>query len=135
MGSLHDSETALFRQMHDHIGDGTLALADRYYCSYVDIVRIVQRGGDVVFRLHQRRSHDFRTGARLGEEDALVNWRRPEQWLKSFGISREEFERLPTSRADDAEDGENARKTARGFRSSEIVIVTTILDPQEGIAR
>lgn len=129
MGSQHDSEAALFRQMLDHFTAGVVALADRYYCSYVDIARILQRGGDVVFRMHQRRSHDFRTGARLDDDDALVTWHRP-KWIPSFGLAREELERLPeqlTLRMLRTRRGE----AIKGFRSRTIVIITTLLDPEE----
>jgi hypothetical protein len=131
IGSQHDGEAALFRQMLDHFQIGTVALADRHYCSYVDIARLVQRGSDVVFRNHQRRSHDFRTGFRLGDHDCLVTWHRPTHWLPSFGISPEEFQQLPdqlTLRM------VRTTRAPRGFRSRRIVIITTILDPAEASA-
>jgi hypothetical protein len=128
IGSQHDGEAALFRQMIDHFGPGTIALADRYYCSYADIARIVQRDGDVVFRLHQRRSHDFRRGGRLGHDDCLVEWHRPTHWLPSFGLSQEEFEQLPDHMILRMV---RTTKAPRGFRSRPIVIITTILDPAE----
>jgi hypothetical protein len=133
IGSQHQGEATLFRQMLDHLGPGTVALADRYFCSYVDIARIMQRGGDVVFRLHQRRSCDFRRGCRLPttDEECLVTWHRPHKWLASFGISPQEFEQLPeqmTLRM------VRTSRTIKGFRSRKIVIITTILDPQDASA-
>jgi len=131
LGSQHESEATLFRAMLDHFTPGSVAMADRYYCSYVDIARIAQRGGHVVFRNHQRRSHDFRTGFRLGDNDCLVTWHRPRKWLPSFGISLEEFEQLPdqmTLRM------VRTTRAPRGFRSRSIVIITTILDPAEASA-
>jgi len=93
MGSLHEHERTLLRRIIDRFGPGDVVLADRDFCSYVDIARLAASGADVVFRLHQRRSSDFRTGQRLGPEDCLVAWIRP-KWIPSFGLSREEFERL-----------------------------------------
>ena len=52
-------------------------LADRCYCSYLDIAMLKRRGIDVVFRLHQQRKCDFRCGRRLGREDQIVTWTRP----------------------------------------------------------
>lgn len=131
LGSQHQGEATLFRAMLDHFQPGTVALADRYYCSYVDIARIAQRGGDVVFRNHQRRSHDFRTGCRLGHNDCLVTWQRPRAWQPGLGICLEQFQRLPepmTLRM------VRTTRAPRGFRSRPIVIITTILDPAEASA-
>jgi hypothetical protein len=130
MGSHHDSEISMFRSMLDHFGPGTVALADRYYCSYVDVARLMERGAEVVFRLHERRSHDFRQGQPLGPNDRLVTWHRPRRWLESFGISRAQFEALPqqiTLRMVRTTPG----TAPKGFRSKEIVIITTLLDPVE----
>ena len=131
MGPLHHSEQKLFRTILDRFRPGDVALADRYYCSYVDIARAEGRGAEVVFRLHQRRSTDFRQGRRLGRGDRLVTWKRPRQWLSRCGLTREEFERLPEEMA-----LRMVRTTleARGSRSRKLVVVTTILDPEEAPA-
>jgi hypothetical protein len=130
MGSLHDSEAALFRQMIDQIGPKTIAVADRYYCSYTDIARIVQRDGDVVFRLHKRRPHAWPHQGTLSEHDGLIEWQRP-QWFPSCGLTRDELEQLPEHLMLRMV---RTSKSPRGFRSREICIVTTILDPQEASA-
>ncbi|MCA9285769.1 MAG: IS4 family transposase [Phycisphaerales bacterium] len=127
IGSLRDSELGLFRDMLDRFGPGDVVLADRHYCSYVDIARLRERGADVVLRLHQRRSTDFRQGTRLGPEDRLVAWRRPKRWPPRCGLSRERFEALPeemTLRM------VRTTRTPKGFRSREIVLVTTSSIPR-----
>lgn len=131
LGSHHHSEMSMFRSLLDHFGPGTVALADRYYCSYVDVARLMERGAHVVFRLHQRRSHDFRQGQPLGPDDRLVTWPRPRKWLESFGLSQAQFEALPeqiTLRMI------RTTRAPKGFRSRTIVIITTILDPTEASA-
>lgn len=130
MGSLHEHERTLFRRIIDRFGPGDVVLADRGFCSYVDIARLAGRGADVVFRLHQRRSSDFRKGRRLGSGDCLVTWTRP-KWIPSCGLSREEFEALPDEMILRMV---KTTRTPRGFRSKEIVVVTTILDPEEASA-
>lgn len=127
MGSLHDAERTLFRRILDHFGPGDVAVADRGFCSYVDIARLAARGCDVVFRLHQRRPSDFRQGRRLGPEDCLITWTRP-KWIPSCGLDRAEFEALPEEMILRMV---RTTRTPDGFRSREIVIVTTILDPEE----
>jgi hypothetical protein len=128
ISSLHSHELALFRGLWDHFRPGDVVLCDRAYCAFVDMARLLERGVFCVFRLHQRRKADFRTGRRLGPDDQLVVWRRPEQWLASMGIDRQEFERLPETLI-----VRMVRIThvPRGFRSRTIVVVTTLLDPIE----
>ena len=53
-------ETALFRTLLAQIPQGSIILADRYYCSYFLIALLQQSGVDVVFRIHQRRKYDLR---------------------------------------------------------------------------
>ena len=127
LGNLHTGELTLFRKNRDEwLQPGDVLLADRHYCSYVDITQLQQRGVFCLFRLHQRRKADFRRGQRLGHDDQLVTWSRPEQWFKSFGISREEFEQLPETLT-----VRQVRIThvPKGFRSRTILVVTTLLDP------
>ena len=119
-------ELTLFRRLWDRFQPGDVVLADRAYGSFVDMTRLLQQGVFCVFRLHQRRRHDFRKGRRLGPNDRLVTWERPRQWLKSFGIGEAEFEQLPqrlTVRVI------RITHVPRGFRSRTILVVTTLLDP------
>ena len=128
LGNLHTAEVALFRKNWDEwLAPGDVVLADRHYCSYVDLVRLLQRGVFGVFRLHQRRPADFRRGQRLGRDDQLVTWSRPASWIPSCGISRGAFEQLPETLT-----VRQLRITQvpQGFRSRTILVVTTLLDPQ-----
>jgi len=126
--SLHSHELPLFRKLWHHFQPGDVALCDRAYCSYVDMIRLLQQGVFCVFRLHHRRKADFRAGERLGQDDQLVTWTRPEQWLESMGITREEMTQLPEQMT-----VRMVRITGapKGFRSRTIVVVTTLLDPRE----
>jgi hypothetical protein len=126
--NIRPHEVTLLRRWYHRFAAGDVVLADRAYSGWVDMVRLWQRGVFCVVRLHQRRKADFRTGKRLGPDDHLVELPKPTQWLKSFGISRAEFERLPdrlTVRQVRIKD------TPKGFRSRSIIVVTTLLDPVE----
>ncbi len=128
LGDLRTAEVALFRKNWDEgLAPGDVVLADRHYCSYVDLVRLLQRGVFGVFRLHPRRPADFRRGRRLGRDDQLVTGSRPEHWLPSFGVSRRAFEQLPETLT-----VRQLRIThvPRGFRSRTILVVTTLPDSQ-----
>ena len=82
-----------------------------------------KRGVDMVSRLNKAlRKADFRTGIRLGKEDHIVRWSKP--WIR--GIHRQTQKSMPkfiTVR--------EARVyiTQPGFRTKDIIIVTTLLDP------
>jgi hypothetical protein len=124
--SLHSHELSLFRKLWHHFQPQDVVVCDRAYCAYVDLVRLLEQGVFGVFRLHQRRKADFRSGKRLGRDDQRVVWRRPPQWLASMGLPREQFEQLPetiTVRM------VRITGTPKGFRSRTIVVVTTLLDP------
>jgi hypothetical protein len=87
------SELALMRTVIDQFRPGDIVLADRFFCSYWVIAALRARGVDVVMRLHQRRAADFRCGHRLGRDDHIVPWKKPEaipDWM-----SRAEYEAMP----------------------------------------
>lgn len=115
-------ETALLRQLLDSLRADDVVVADRYYCSYFMIALLQQRGADVAFRLHQRRQYDFRRGQRLGHDDHIVVWRRPQRptWM-----TPEDYATMPDSLTI-----REVRFTTDvpGFRSNSIVVATTLLD-------
>src|SRR5512142_3360202 len=87
------SELALLRQVFDQFQAGDIVLADRFFGSYWVIAALQARGVEIVVRLHQARVADFRRGRRLGREDHLVTWTKPQHvpdWM-----SRAEYEAMP----------------------------------------
>ena len=115
-------ETALFRKLFDRLHPGDIVLADRYYCSYFMIALIQELKMDVVMRLHQRRTADFRRGRRLGSGDHIVTWDRPE---KPEWMSQETYDRMPET----LEVRElSVQVSAPGYRTESLIVVTTLLD-------
>ncbi len=115
-------ENSLFRSLWDSLKPGEVVLADRCYCSYSDIAMLKQRGVDVVFRLHQQRRCDFRSGRRLGREDQVVTWTRPGRpaWMDEAT-----YEQIPgTLEVRQI----RVRVATRGFRTRVVDVVTTLLD-------
>ena len=115
-------ETALLRQLFDRFKPGDVLLADRYYCSYVMLALLLERGIDFVTRSHQRRPIDFRSGRRLGKNDHAVTWQRPQRpaWM-----DQETYQRMPLS----LEVRELRVCVNRpGFRAESLVVVTTLTD-------
>jgi hypothetical protein len=125
-------ENSLFRKLYDALDEGDIVLADRYFSGWSDIALLQQRGIDAVVRKHQQRRTDFRTGERLGKDDHLIFWPRPQRpkWM-----SAEQYATLP----DELTLREIRINVAqKGFRTKSLVVVTTLLDaeqyPREEIA-
>jgi hypothetical protein len=118
-------ETSLFRQLHGVLKRGDIYLADRCFGGWCDLMLLLLQGIDVVVRKHQARATDFRTGRRLGKDDHLVVWRRPQRppWM-----SEEQYALLP---AELTLREVRVRVTKPGFRPKEILVVTSLLDPQK----
>ncbi|HEY2839770.1 MAG TPA: IS4 family transposase [Pirellulales bacterium] len=76
-------ETALLRTLLESLAQGDVLVADRFYCSFLMIALLGQRGIEVCARLHQRRVADFRRGRRLGPDDHLITWTKPPrpEWM------------------------------------------------------
>jgi hypothetical protein len=72
IGPLWMSELQLWRELWGVLSPGEIVLEDRFYCSFYDVVGVMRRGCDAVFRLHQKRPEDFRRGRRLGPKDRLM---------------------------------------------------------------
>ena len=117
-------ETALFHTLHSNLEPGDLLLADRYYASYWEIALAQQRGADVVCRLHQRRRVDFRRGRRLGREDHVVVWTKPQRpaWMEQAT-----YDAVPATLSVREL---RVRVHPPGFRVRVLVVVTTLLDAQ-----
>src|SRR6266702_2166440 len=83
-GNKHQHELRLLRGRLDHFKGGDLAVADRGFCSYVLLALLLRRAVHALFRLHHSRPSDLRKGQRLGKNDRLFTWRKPNQrprWL------------------------------------------------------
>jgi DDE family transposase len=117
-------ESALFRMLLSSLLRGDVVLADRYYCSYWMVTLLQARGIEVVFRKHQLRHTDFRRGRRLGRDDHVVTWTKPQRpdWMDEVTYGA-----LPET----VELREVRTQVARpGYRVEELIVVTTLYDPE-----
>jgi hypothetical protein len=117
-------ENSLFRTLHSLLQEGDVVLADRGFSGWFDLALLLQRAVQTVVRKHQMRPTDFRRGQRLGPDDHLVCWEKPKRpaWM-----SQEQYEALP--------DFLTVREVRvwveqKGFRTKEVIVVTTLLDPE-----
>ena len=125
-------EPALARQVLGRLRAGAVVVADRYFCSYWLVVLLRALGVEVVFRMHRCRHYDFRRGRRLGREDHVAVWQRPQRpaWMTAA-----EYAAVPEQLVVRAL---HVRITNPGYRTKSVVLVTTLVDaaafPEEGIA-
>lgn len=131
--ALNVHERTLFHQLWDNLKPEDIVLADTGFCSFADFYYLLQRGVDSVMRNHQARKKGLVEIKRLEEGDRLINWFKNKacpRWL-----SQEEWSAVP--------DVLTVREititvNVPGFRSTHLVIVTTLLDhrayPKEAIA-
>jgi hypothetical protein len=119
-------EVSLLRQLWGLLRHGDVLLGDRLMTNWTGIWKLKERGVDFVGRLNKaNRRADFRKGTRLGKDDHLIRWNKPTS-IRS--VDRRTYGSLP---------GSFIVREARfrveqpGFRTRFVVVVTTLLDPDE----
>jgi hypothetical protein len=121
-------EVSLLRQLWDVLRPGDILLGDRLMSGWVGMYLLKQRGVDTVSRLSAHRRADFRKGKRLGKDDHLVVWKKPTS-IRS--VDRATYNALPDSITVREV---RFRVEQPGFRTRSVVVVTTILDPEQASA-
>ena len=119
----YQSELGMLRKLWDQFAMGDVLLTDRYLCSWFEIAMLQQMGVDVVMRLHQKRDVDFRRGKRLGRNDHVVEWVKPSH--RPDWMDAETYVALPKKLVMREI---RVRITQDGFRTEEVIVVTTLLD-------
>jgi hypothetical protein len=117
------NENNLFERLFKFLDLGDVLLADRNFCSYGNISALLSKKVDLVMRMHQSRPADFRKGKALGKNHRLVCWQKPTK--KTRAMTQQQFDLLPaqiTLRM------VRLHISAPGFRTHNIVLVTTLLD-------
>lgn len=122
----HDSKAAA--RLVSHLGPGDLLLADRAFCSYELIARSLAQGAHCLMRLHQSRARTLKwnMGKRLSRHERLVTWQRPQR-PPGTTLGSEEWNALPSTL--------QVRLIKVGYedragQKSELIVVTTLLDPK-----
>lgn len=124
-------------QLHPELGAGDILVGDRAYCSFAHLALLLARQCHGLFRAHQRVVWDFVARAQasatglqarvvqvLGREDRLVVYRKPK--ARPVWMSPEAYAALP----DEITVRElRYRVWRQGFRSRQVMLATTLLDP------
>ena len=119
-------EVSLVRRLWDVLAPGHVLLGDRLMANWANFQMLQQRGVELVSRLNKaHRTADFRRGQRLGPGDHIVRWAKPTtirslDW-KTYR-ARPEWITVREVRVLVAQPG---------FRTRSVVVVTTLLDPQQ----
>jgi len=130
-------------KVHPLLGTGDLLVADRGFCSFVHLTLLHLRSIQACFRLHQRQIVSFRVNRkrrrkgqrgkprstflrRLGKHDQLVLWHKPPGHQRPKWIGLEQYLSLPATLTLREV---RYRLAAKGQRTREVTIVTTLLDP------
>jgi hypothetical protein len=119
-------EVSLLRRLWDALRPGDVLLTDALMANWANIVMLQGRDVELVGRLNKaHRTADFRRGRRLGAGDHVVRWAKPTS-IRS--LDRAAYRALPESiTVREA----RVRVLQPGFRTRSVVVVTTLLDPEQ----
>ena len=119
-------EVSLLRRMWEILRPGDVLLTDSLMSNWTGILLLKQRGVESVTRLNKAtRKADFRRGKRLGKDDHIVRWFKPTS-IRS--VDWKTYKSLPDSLTIREA---RFRVEQSGFRTKAVVVVTTLLDPEE----
>ena len=119
-------ELRLFRQLWSRLIRGTILLGDRIFSDFATLADYTRFGLDGLARLNSNRRVDFRRGERLGPNDAIFTWQKPDsrppyltlrQWAKVPDEIRVRILRFQVAK--------------KGYRTTSITLVTTLLDSKD----
>jgi hypothetical protein len=118
-------EVSLLRRLWGVLRPGDVLLGDRLMSGWAGMLLLKRRGVDTVSRLSAHRTADFRKGRRLGKDDHIVRWKKPTS-IRS--VDRRTYNSLPDSLTVREV---RFRVEQPGFRTRSVVVVTTLLDPEQ----
>ena len=124
---MNTSELRNHGQLEDKLENGDVFIADRLYSGYELIERLSSKGVHFIGRTHQSRKIDFRKGRKIGPNERLVTWKKPNQLPKGSRLNKEQWKGVPERLQVrlircKGPDRQGKQKTR--------YIVTTLLDPK-----
>ena len=123
-GDWHEHELILLQQLWDSLSSGDVLLGDRGFCNWGLLAQCAQHGVHAVLRVRGSQRSDWRRGQRLSSDQRLVVWTKPR--LCPTTIPPAEWDLLPLELSLRLV---RCRLTQKGFRTCEVILVTTLLDP------
>jgi hypothetical protein len=117
-------EIVLFQQLWENLRPGDVLLGDRGFSGWAVLAQCCVRAVHGVFRVHGARKIDFRKGQRLSRHERLVHWSKPA--LRPRYLTPEQWALLPQVLELRLV---RCRMNVPGFRTRQVILVTTLLDP------
>lgn len=114
----------------EYFGERDLCLADRAYNSYEFMSLLKGQGCESIMRLHQsrQRSLEWKSGKKLGKNDRLFVWKKPNNKPPGSRLATEEWKLLPDSQKVRIV---RLRYQTRDSKVAWMYLATSLLDPQE----
>jgi len=122
-GTYFQHEMRLFHAAKASLGPNEIVIYDRAAGHFVGAAQVRAQGADLISRVTKRKI-DWRKGRRLGKGDLLVEWAKTLNQPKY--LSEHEWAQLPekiTVRVI------RVQVSQKGYRTRELTLVTTLLDP------
>jgi len=107
-------ETSLLATLFGNLSPNDFLLADRYYCTWAILARLIKQDAHLLVQNHAQRKPDFKAGEILGKKDHIIGWKKPKK--KPVWITDAEYRALPEE------------IVIREFAVGGMVYVTTLLD-------
>jgi hypothetical protein len=115
------AEMRLFRNMLERLCANRLIIGDRAFGSYLSLWKISERGSHALMRHHRTRRGS--TIRRLGKDDEIHLWQKPQKWQ----VAWQDWLAVCPDQIHVRVIRKMIRR--RGYRSWELVLCTTLLDP------
>ncbi|NJM37446.1 MAG: IS4 family transposase [Akkermansiaceae bacterium] len=125
-GPFRSSERNLCRKLWKHVRAGDTIVADSGFCCWFTLYLFSQKGVKVIMRNNAIRKPDPRA-ATLGRGDRLERWRKPN--IRPKWISPRDYASMPDSIA--VRVVTVTVDPGSGFRTAELQIACTVLDPSK----
>jgi hypothetical protein len=122
-GNNHHHEMRLFHTARPTLAPNEIVIYDRAAGHFVGAAQVRAQGADLISRVTKRKT-DWRRGRRLGPGDRLVVWTKGPVQPKY--LSAEEWAGLPATITVRLI---HVRVSPKGYRTQELTLVTTLLDP------
>jgi len=128
VGNKKSHELPMLRKQWDTFKPGDIFLGDKGFCSYYDQSSFKDRGVDSIITLARRIPVGGVEAVKtLGQDDLLIEWKKPVRRSKLASYSQEDWEGLPETLL-----LRQIKVTVKqsGFRVASFYIVTTLLDAE-----
>ena len=116
----------MFAILRRFLRKGDIVVADRGFWSFANLAFLALCGVDMIVRTRYADKVDWSKGKSLGKDDRVITMKRPADKEASRVMSKRMWHWLPT---EITVRQVRAKVAVAGFRTKELLITTTLLDP------